>query len=100
MHLPLPGFEYFHDPETRRFFVATGFATGIAVAFGSPFGGLLMAFELSQPNTFWKHEGLWRSFVCCATGVFALAFFKDCYFGGDSWLMNAAVLDFGTIIYQ
>ena len=84
----------------RRRFVAAGFAAGIAAAFGAPVGGTLIAFEMSQPNTFWRFEGMWQTFMCAAFAVFTLAFFDDSYTAigkghKTDWTMRAALFDMG-----
>jgi chloride channel 7 len=79
IYLPFPGFAPFHNDVYGRQFVAAGLAAGISCAFGAPIGGVLLAYELSVPNTFWKFEGLWKSFICCTTAVFMLAFMSDLY---------------------
>jgi len=59
LRLPIPGFEYLRNDTINRRFVAAGFAAGLGVAFGAPVGATLVAYELSQPNTFWRFESMW-----------------------------------------
>jgi H+/Cl- antiporter ClcA len=44
----------------------------VSAAFGAPIGGALFSYELSQPNTFWKFEMIWKVFLCCSMSVFTL----------------------------
>ena len=51
----------------RRDLVTAGAATGIAVGFNAPIGGIIFAFE--QVSTWWRNELTWKTFFCCAIGV-------------------------------
>jgi H+/Cl- antiporter ClcA len=95
LYLPFKGFEYFHNDVSRRQFISAGLAAGISCAFGAPIGGVLLAYELSVPNTFWKFEGLWKAFICCSTAVFVQAFMTDVYEGGNGWGMQTSMLKLG-----
>lgn len=97
LYLPIPGFETMRNDVSKRYFVATGAAAGISVAFGSPIGGALIAFELSRPNNFWKFPVLWKCFVACALSVFSLALWTDIWNGGDYWEVTASSLKFGVV---
>ena len=62
LYIPGMGFEYLRNDEIKRQFVAAGASAGVSAAFGAPIGGALFAYEMSQPNTFWKFSMIWRVF--------------------------------------
>ena len=60
-----------------------------------------MVYELSQPNNFWKAEGMWQTFICCAWAVFTLSFWEDVYsdIGENNftnWNMKASMFNMGN----
>ncbi|KAL1981119.1 hypothetical protein VTN96DRAFT_3053 [Rasamsonia emersonii] len=59
-----------HAAKTREILTASA-AAGVAVAFGSPIGGVL--FSLEEMATYFPLKTLWRSYFCAlvATGVLA-----------------------------
>lgn len=61
-----------HNPKRRDLLIACS-AAGVAVAFGSPIGGVLFSIEEISPVNI-EIATIWRSYFCClvATGVLAL----------------------------
>ena len=74
-----------------------GMSAGISVAFGSPIGGTLMAYELSSPNTFWTFSLLWKNFICSALSTFVLASCMTLKSGKPLMLSDAGALKFTWI---
>ena len=60
-------------------FIAAGASAGVSVAFGSPIGGALFAYEMSRPNTFWRFSMIWKVFVSCAVANFWVSFLTTMY---------------------
>jgi chloride channel 3/4/5 len=46
-------------------------AAGVAVAFGSPIGGVL--FSIEEMNQTFANKTMWRSFVCALVATFTLS---------------------------
>lgn len=84
----------------RRELLSAATATGIAVAFNSPVGGVLFVVEL-LPSYFVPTRIMWNSFVCATVAVVALSGFKlltdganfheqvlfEVHFGSFLWLI-------------
>ena len=64
----------FRTNVERRDLVTAGAATGIAVGFNAPIGGIIFAFE--QVSTWWRNELTWKTFFACAIGVIILRMFN------------------------
>lgn len=77
-YIPL-GYEFLQNDEKRRTFIAAGASAGVSVAFGSPIGGALFAYEMSRPNTFWRFSMIWKVFVSCAIANFWVSFLTTIY---------------------
>lgn len=58
---------YFRSDAGKRDFVAIGVATGVAVAFGAPIGGML--FTVEEGSSFHSSHIMWRGFLATCTGV-------------------------------
>ena len=58
---------HFRDDASKRDFVAIGTATGVAVAFGAPIGGVL--FTVEEGSSFYSSGMLWRGFLATCMGV-------------------------------
>jgi len=97
MYLPLSFMKQFQTDDKKREFVAMGMSAGISVAFGSPIGGTLMAYELSSPNTFWTFSLLWKNFICSALSTFVLASCMTLKEGKPLMLSDAGALKFTLI---
>lgn len=83
----------------RRELLSAATATGIAVAFNSPVGGVLFAVEM-LPSYFTPTKIMWNSFVCATIALVALTGFRvftegdhfheevlfEVLFGNFSWL--------------
>ena len=67
------------NDEDRRIFIAAGASAGVSVAFGSPIGGALFAYEMSKPNTFWRFSMIWKVFVSCAVANFWVSLLTTIY---------------------
>lgn len=79
--------------------IAAGAACGISVAFGAPIGGALFAYEISQPNTFWTFQMLWRIFCATCIAVFTLSILTSLKDGSPLSMSDGAVLKFGNVTY-
>lgn len=102
IYLPIANFEYFHNDSRKREFVSAGLACGMAVAFGSPIGGTLFGYELSQPNFFWEVQSTWRTFIACTISVIFYSLMYDIYKHGDisEWVLDSTPLKFDTSYYS
>ena len=58
---------HFRNDRDKRDFVAIGTATGVAVAFGAPIGGML--FTVEEGTSFYNSSMLWRGFLPRMLGV-------------------------------
>jgi chloride channel 3/4/5 len=54
-----------------RDIVTSASAAGVAVAFGSPIGGVL--FSIEEMNQTFSVKTMWQSFVCALVATFTLA---------------------------
>lgn len=54
-----------------RDIVTSASAAGVAVAFGSPIGGVL--FSIEEMNQGFSTRTMWQSFVCALVATFTLA---------------------------
>ena len=64
------GVREFRSDASKRDFVAIGTATGVAVAFGAPVGGML--FTLEEGASYYSTQILMRSFLSTSVGVITL----------------------------
>lgn len=62
-------------PVKRREILTAASAAGVAVAFGSPIGGVL--FSIEEMNQAYSTRTMWRSFVCALVATFTLAVSND-----------------------
>lgn len=76
-------FTYFRNPLDKRDFVAIGTATGVAVAFGAPIGGML--FMVEEGVSFFSTKMMWRSFLATSTGVLTLHWLHQLYTDANSF---------------
>ena len=73
-----------HPPVKMREIVTASSAAGVAVAFGSPVGGVLFSLEVclcevanrlivKEMNQTFSNRTMWQSFVCALVATFTLA---------------------------
>jgi len=73
---------WFRNDRDKRDFVAIGTATGVAVAFGAPIGGML--FTVEEGTSFYNSDMLWRGFLATCTGVLSMHWLEQLDFdAGD-----------------
>ena len=77
-----PLFPDLRNSKDKRDFITAGVAAGVAVAFGTPIGGLLFAFE--EIASFWQKSLGWQIFFACMCATFALNFFKSAEYAIDN----------------
>ena len=81
---------HFRDDASKRDFVAIGTATGVAVAFGAPIGGVL--FTVEEGSSFYSSGMLWRGFLATCMGVLTTHWLMQIDFD----LLDFARARFGT----
>lgn len=59
------------SPAKMREILTAASAAGVAVAFGSPIGGVLFAIEEMSHN--FTNKTMWKSFVCALVATFTLS---------------------------
>jgi chloride channel 3/4/5 len=64
--------KYDHNDAKRREILSAAAASGVAVAFGAPIGGVL--FSLEEASYFFPAKTLFRTFFCCITAALSLKF--------------------------
>jgi chloride channel 3/4/5 len=64
--------KYDHNDSKRREVLSAAAASGLAVAFGAPIGGVL--FSLEETSYFFPAKTLFRTFFCCITAALTLKF--------------------------
>jgi chloride channel 3/4/5 len=64
--------KYNHNDGKRREILSAAAASGVAVAFGAPIGGVL--FSLEEASYFFPAKTLFRTFFCCITAALTLKF--------------------------
>jgi len=96
VYLPLPRFSWFRNDTNKRNMMAAGCSAGVSAAFGAPIGGALFAFEISEPNIFWKFSVIWKVFLSCAFSVFTLSICSSLMKGQRLQAVDGAVLKFGV----
>lgn len=69
--LPDLRFELTGGKAKMRDIVTSASAAGVAVAFGSPIGGVL--FSIEEMNQGFSTRTMWQSFVCALVATFTLA---------------------------
>ena len=77
--------------------MAAGASCGVAVAFGSPIGGALFSYEISNPNTFWTFSMLWRVFAATSLATFVLAILQSLGTASPLSLSDSGSLKFGNV---
>ena len=79
---------WFRSDVEKRDFVVCGVAAGVAVGFGSPIGGVLLAME--ECSSFWHPALTWRAFTCAMVAGYTRKFMMSGLFSVDgattSWL--------------
>lgn len=64
--------KYNHNDAKRREVLAASAASGVAVAFGAPIGGVL--FSLEEVSYYFPPKTLFRTFFCCIASALSLRF--------------------------
>ncbi|PYH96034.1 hypothetical protein BO71DRAFT_321805 [Aspergillus ellipticus CBS 707.79] len=64
--------KYNHNDGKRREVLSASAASGVAVAFGSPIGGVL--FSLEEVSYYFPPKTLFRTFFCCIAAALSLKF--------------------------
>ncbi|KFY32290.1 hypothetical protein V493_00340 [Pseudogymnoascus sp. VKM F-4281 (FW-2241)] len=64
--------KYDYNDGKRREILSAAAASGVAVAFGAPIGGVL--FSLEEASYFFPAKTLFRTFFCCITAALSLKF--------------------------
>lgn len=64
--------KYDYNDGKRREILSAAAASGVAVAFGAPIGGVL--FSLEEASYFFPAKTLFRTFFCCVTAALSLKF--------------------------
>lgn len=96
-YLPFKMFSYFRNDTDKRNFMAFGMGAGISVAFGSPIGGSLFAYEISKPSTFYILSTAWRGFFACSISVFFLSILKNLESGKGISIEYAGLIKLGRV---
>jgi chloride channel 7 len=96
-YLPFNYSKYLQNDVVKRQMIACGAACGVAVAFGSPIGGALFAYEISKPNTFWTFSMLWRVFTATSIATFVLSILESLATNGPLSLSDSGSLKFGNV---
>lgn len=73
----------FRNDRDKRDFVSSGAAAGVAVAFGSPTGGL--CFALEEASTFWQLSLTWRTYFCTMLATSTLWLLQSAYEGQNNY---------------
>jgi chloride channel 7 len=95
-YLPFDWLKPFRNDTDKRIFMAAGLAAGVAMAFGTPIGGTLFAYEVSN-NTFWTFNMMWKSFFTSVFSMLTFGLLKQLNKGAVLSLSNASYLTFGNI---
>ena len=96
-YLPVEKFKILQNDLHKRQLIATGAACGVSVAFGSPIGGALFAYEISKPNTFWTFSMLWRVFGATSVACFILSILNSLSIGAPLSLIDNGAIKFGYV---
>lgn len=96
-YIPFPVFKYMQNDVHKRQMIACGGACGLSVAFGSPIGGALFAYEISKPSSFWTFSMLWRVFTATSVSTFTLALLESMYTGAPLSLSDSGSIKFGQV---
>lgn len=64
--------KYHHNDAKRREVLSASAASGVAVAFGAPIGGVL--FSLEEVSYYFPRKTLFRTFFCCIAATLSLKF--------------------------
>lgn len=80
-HLPFIDLKFAQNDFQKRQFIAAGIASGVSVAFGSPIGGALFAYEVGVDTTFFDFALLWKTFFSAGIATFTLATLRASFNG-------------------
>ncbi|XP_054279063.1 H(+)/Cl(-) exchange transporter 7-like [Macrosteles quadrilineatus] len=90
----LPWLQFRSDQE-RRDLAAAGFGAGIAVVFGAPIGGMLLALE--EGVSFWDIGLMWKMYLCCIVCYAVGSVVYSIILGVDVRLNNPELSTLGAI---
>lgn len=90
----LPWLQFRSDQE-RRDLAAAGFGAGIAVVFGAPIGGMLLALE--EAVSFWDLGLMWKMYLCCIVCYAVGSIDYSIFLGVDVRLNNPELSTLGEI---
>jgi H+/Cl- antiporter ClcA len=96
IYLPFSSLHRFRNEKDKREIACAGAAAGVAAAFGSPIGGTLFIYEVSNPSTFWSFGLTWKIFFCSSISTFVLNILSCLRSGQDVSITNAGILKFGS----
>ncbi|KAL4896852.1 chloride channel [Aspergillus ambiguus] len=82
--------KYNHNDGKRREVLSASAASGVAVAFGAPIGGVL--FSLEEVSYYFPPKTLFRTFFCCIAAALSLKFLNP-YGTGKIVLFQVQYLD-------
>ena len=89
---------YFQTDSHKRELIAAGAAAGVSVAFGSPIGGTLLAYESSKHSPYFGMKLMWKAFFAACVATLTLnileAFFENNIFN----IVDAGIIKLGGYI--
>jgi chloride channel 7 len=94
-YVPLGFNSHMRNDRDKRVLVAAGAGVGVSVAFGSPIGGVLFAYEISRADAFWMFADTWKTFFATSTANFTLAMLVAIQKWDFKNLTNAGLIKFG-----
>jgi chloride channel 7 len=96
LYLPFSALYRLRNEKDKRELACAGAAAGVSAAFGSPIGGTLFMYEVSQPSTFWSFGLTWKIFFCSSISTFVLNVLACLHEGRDLSITNAGMIKFGS----
>ncbi len=86
---------YFRNEQDLRKVIAAGAGVGVAVAFASPIGGTIFAYEVTRPHVYWSFTLLLKTFWASSLATFVLNIFISLKQGEFVGLANTGLIKFG-----
>lgn len=96
LYLPFSWLYRYRNEKDKRELACAGAAAGVSAAFGSPIGGTLFIYEISQPSSFWSFGLTWKIFFCSSISTFVLDILACLRDGRDVSITNAGMIKFGS----